>query len=200
MKTSFQKTLSIAGIVMASALWADAASAGCYSHDAFSDAPKMQQQSWRGTGQLRMTLVDWQHHDDDIVGFWNIVVSSKGNPGIPDGTVLDRGLQQWHDDGTEMLNSSAQHPATQNYCLGTWVKTGAYTYKLNHFAYSYNADQSVAGLVRIRETVKVSRDGAAMTGTQTVDIYDNLRNHLTTIQGTLVGARIDQDTTAQDIR
>jgi hypothetical protein len=193
----FLNGLTLGGLVIVGVLGAATASAQCAPPDA---QVEIQKQSWHGATGVRPMQVGWRHHDDDIVGYWNIVVSSKGNPGIPDGTVLDRGLQQWHDDGTEFLNSSSQHPATQNYCMGTWEQTGPYTYKLNHFAYSYDINQNVTGLVRIREIVKLSLDGSEQTGTQTVDIYDTARNHLATLAGTLVGKRITIDTTAQDVR
>lgn len=196
MKSSLLKSLAVGGLFVVGALQSFDASAQC---SIALPQFEVQQQSWRGDAPLPLMRVDWRHRGDDIVGFWNIVVTAKGNPTIPDGTVLDRGLQQWHDDGTEFLNSSAQHPLTQNYCLGTWEKTGPFTYKLNHFAYQYDTSQNVTGVARIREEVKVSRDGDEMTGTQVVDVYDNLRNHLATVKGVLVGKRITLDTTAQDI-
>src|SRR5260221_14560101 len=58
-----------------------------------------------------------------IVGFWHVKFISKGTGFIPDGTVVDMGFSQWHSDGTEILNSS-RPPATSNFCLGVWAKTG----------------------------------------------------------------------------
>jgi len=52
-----------------------------------------------------------------IVGFWKVTFVAQGNPGIPDGAVIDFGYAQWHGDGTEILNSS-RPPATGNFCLG----------------------------------------------------------------------------------
>ena len=70
-----------------------------------------------------------------IVGFWHVKFISKGTGFIPDGTVVDMGFSQWHSDGTEILNSS-RPPATSNFCLGVWEKTGPFAYRLNHFALS----------------------------------------------------------------
>jgi hypothetical protein len=62
-----------------------------------------------------------------IVGMWNIQFVSQGNtahnPPIPDGAQIDFGYSQWHSDGTEFMNSGGHAPATQNFCLGVWVRT-----------------------------------------------------------------------------
>jgi hypothetical protein len=50
------------------------------------------------------------------------------------------GFSQWHSDGTEILNSS-RPPATSNFCLGVWEKTGPFAYKLNHFALSSDLEK-----------------------------------------------------------
>ena len=82
--------------------------------------------------------------DASIVGFWHVVFTSEGttNPPIPDGAVVDNGFAQWHSDQTEIMNSS-RPPATGNFCLGVWEKTGRSTYVLNHFALSFNPDGSM---------------------------------------------------------
>ena len=78
-----------------------------------------------------------------IVGLWSIQFISQGNtahnPPIPDGAQIDFGYTQWHSDGTELMNSGGHAPATGNFCMGTWVRSGFFTYVLNHFALSYDA-------------------------------------------------------------
>src|SRR4030095_2751782 len=96
-----------------------------------------------------------ENRDDPIVGFWRVVISSKGNGGIPDGTVLDRGFSQWHADGTEILNSS-RPPVTQSFCRGTWKKVGPSRYALNHFAISWDTNNTFAGLGNLRQEVQLS--------------------------------------------
>jgi hypothetical protein len=63
-----------------------------------------------------------------IVGLWSFQFISKGNaagtPSIPDGAQVDFGYSQWHSDGTELLNSGSRAPATENFCMGVWQKTG----------------------------------------------------------------------------
>jgi len=77
-----------------------------------------------------------------IVGMWNFQLVSEGNtghnPSIPDGALLDFGYTQWHSDGTELMNSGGHAAATGNFCMGTWVRSGYFTYVLNHFALSYD--------------------------------------------------------------
>lgn len=59
---------------------------------------------------------------DPIVGFWKAQWISQDSTGIPDGTVIDSPFVQWHDDNTEIINST-RVPATGNFCLGVWRTT-----------------------------------------------------------------------------
>jgi hypothetical protein len=200
MNQTIRKALAPLSLIVAGACFAGSAHAECFA-EALSQAPKMQKESWHGQ-DVRMMNVDWRHHDDDIVGFWNIVVTGKGNGNQFDGQIVDLGLQQYHDDGTEFLNSANQNPATQNYCFGVWEKTGPHTYKLNHFGYTYDggSPNKVNGVVRIRDELVLSHDGNELHGTEITEIFNADRNNLLTIKGVLVGKRVTVDTTAQEIR
>lgn len=59
---------------------------------------------------------------------------SQGNmthyPTIPDGALLDFGYTQLHSDGTELMNSAGHAANTANFCMGTWVRSGYFTYVL----------------------------------------------------------------------
>ena len=101
MESLFRKVLAIFSLIVSGAIFAGSASAQCNA--ALPSAPLMHKQSWHGQ-QGRLMFVDSRGREDDIVGFWNIVLTSKGSSGIPDGSVLDKGLQQWHADGMEFLN------------------------------------------------------------------------------------------------
>jgi hypothetical protein len=138
--------------------------------------------------------------DDDvsIVGFWHVKFVSDGSTGIPDGAVVDAGFSQWHADGTEILNSS-RPPATSNFCLGVWERTGKSTYKLNHFALSSDLNGHMVGPAEIREDVTLSKDGSSYSGTFTIDQYDTAGNLLVHIQGNVSGTRITVDTKITDI-
>jgi hypothetical protein len=134
---------------------------------------------------------------DPIVGFWYIKLTAEGNvPGPPDGTVIDWGLQQFHSDGTEILNSGS---GPKRFCLGVWVKgTGPSKYELNHFPLDY-PDATTLHIINLREKITLSRDHANMTGTFTFDVYDAGGNLLQHIAGNVEGRRLTMSSSAQDI-
>lgn len=134
-----------------------------------------------------------------IVGLWNIQFLSLGNashsPSIPDGALLDFGFNEWHSDGTEILNSGGHAPATENFCMGVWGQTGFLTFELNHFALSYDATSGMlANVVNIREQTTLSPSGDSYTGTVTLDIYDTKGNHVDHLGGTVAATRVTVDT------
>jgi hypothetical protein len=135
------------------------------------------------------------------VGMWNIQLISLGNgshtPPIPDGALIDFGYTQWHSDGTEILNSGAHAPATENFCLGVWVRTGMFTYELNHFALSYNATSgALAGKVNIREQVTLDPSGNEYSGTFTLDVYNPAgTQQVDHLAGTIAATRVTVDQT-----
>jgi hypothetical protein len=133
-----------------------------------------------------------------IVGFWHVKFISKGTTGIPDGTVVDMGFSQWHSDGTEILNSS-RPPATSNFCLGVWEKTGPFAYRLNHFALSSDLNGNMIGPANIREDVILDVHGASYIGTFSIDQYDTSGNRLVHITGEVKATRITVDTKISDI-
>jgi hypothetical protein len=136
-----------------------------------------------------------------IVGMWSFRFISKGNsagtPPIPDGAPLDFGYTQWHSDGTELLNSGGRAPATENFCMGVWVRTGRYTYQLNHFALSYDATTGLLnGRANIVETVTLSLGGTIYSGTFAITNFDTNGNKVgTTLTGQVTADRITVDTT-----
>jgi hypothetical protein len=136
--------------------------------------------------------------DEGIVGFWKVKFLAKDNSDIPDDTVIDTGFAQWHGDGTEIMNSS-RPPATSNFCLGVWRKTGRSNYKLNHFALSSDLDGKLIGPANIREEVILDQSGDAYRGVFTIDQYDLSGNLLAHITGEIVAARITVDTTVEDV-
>jgi len=133
-----------------------------------------------------------------IVGFWHVKFVSEGTTGIPDGTIIDMGFSQWHSDGTEILNSS-RPPATSNFCLGVWEKTGKHTYKLNHFALSSDLNGNLIGPANIREDVTLDASGNSYTGKFTIDQFDLNGNTLAHVAGNISATRITVDTTIGDI-
>jgi len=111
------------------------------------------------------------------IGMWNVQFISQGNgghtPSIPDGAIIDFGYTQWHSDGTEILNSGAHAANTGNFCLGIWVRTGMFTYEVNHFALSYDGTSgALVNKVNIREQITLDPSGDQYSGTFTINIFN----------------------------
>lgn len=145
-------------------------------------------QAWNGSDDLSASLM-LVSDNDPVVGFWKVKLTAKDTPGIPDGTVLDDGFQQWHSDGTEIMNSS-RVPATGNFCMGVWKKTAPSKYRLNHFGLSWDLSNTYVGPANIRSNIVLSNDGNKFTGTFTIDQYDTNGNVLAHLQGQIVGKRV----------
>jgi hypothetical protein len=145
---------------------------------------------------------DAQFNTATIVGMWSVQFVSQGNtahtPPILDGALIDFGYAQWHSDGTELMNSGGHAPATQNFCMGVCVRSGFFTYELNHFALSYNATTgALAAKVDIREQVTLYPSGNEFTGTFTIDVYDPKSGQkLDHLAGNISALRVTVDQTA----
>lgn len=110
------------------------------------------------------------------------------------GSVADQGFTTWHADGTEIMNSG-RAPMTQSFCMGVWTRTGAQTYRLNHWALSWDATGKVfVGPANIREYVTLSRDGNSYAGTFKLTQYDSSgKNVLGVASGTVAATRVTAD-------
>jgi hypothetical protein len=189
MQSTFRKMTAAVGVVVAGALLAATASAQCGTLG--QPSGKIHKQAWhRGSGAV--ALVETAADLDPIVGMWHIQQISKGSEGIPDGTVVDNGISQWHGDGTEILNSS-RVPASGNFCLGVWQNVGASEYKLNHFGIGWDPSNTSAplGYANIREDVFLSADGNSLSGSFLIIQFDESGNVLARLQGLVKGKRID---------
>jgi hypothetical protein len=136
-----------------------------------------------------------------IVGMWNVQFISQGNtthnPPIPDGVQIDFGYTQWHSDGTELMNSAGHTPVTGNWCMGTWVRSGYFSYELSHWALSYDAtSQVLTTKVNIREQVTLDPSGNEFTGTFTITVFNATTGvQVDQLVGTLSAKRITVDQT-----
>ena len=198
-RTAITGTLAMVSLAMG---LVTEASAGCPNLPGFK-AGAAQLISWQGKGEFEpgspLLVADRDDSVDGIVGFWRVTFVSKGTPGLPDGTVFDEGLQQWHSDGTEIHNSQAP-AASGNICLGVWKKTGRSHYTLNHFY--LNSDPTTNSLqvrVQIREEIDLDRSGDEHFGTLTIDNYDPAGNLLGHLQGTVHATRITVKTDLKDL-
>jgi hypothetical protein len=159
-----------------------------------------------------------QDQDQDsapIVGFWHVKFISDGVSdgipgGVPKGAEVDAGYSQWHNDGTEIMNSGGRAPNTGDFCLGVWAKVGPRQYVLNHFAASWDPTQGsldsagnpvgvLIGPANIREAVTLAQDGQSFSGTFTIDQYTESSVHAVHLEGTITGTRININTAPSSI-
>lgn len=197
MKTMFKGAVTgILGVVVLGTLFISEATGQCVSPD-WVKAEAIRSLSWQGAdqfGRSSLLLVAREEASDDrIVGFWKVKFVSHGNPGIPDGAVIDNAFVQWHSDGTEIMNSS-RPPATSNFCLGVWQKSGPSSYELNHFALSSDLSGNFVGPAQIREDITLNHKATQYEGTFTIDQYDVSGNLLVHIVGRVTATRITVDT------
>jgi hypothetical protein len=130
-----------------------------------------------------------------IVGLWKVKFTSKGNTGIgiPDGAPIDDGYATWHSDGTEIMNSG-RVPKTGSFCMGVWKQTGRSSYKLNHFALSWDpTGTTLIGPANIREEIVLDGNEKSYSGTFTIDQYDTEGHLLVHISGVVSAQRITAD-------
>lgn len=203
MKTFSQRTLkAVLGAAISAALFAPAAMAGCGNPTGIQGPTVFRsldtKADFAGDAEGQSAIAGGPDRES-IVGMWKFEQVSMGNdahnPPIPDGVVLDFGYQQWHSDGTEITNSGGRAPATENFCLGVWTSVGRRTFRLNHFALSYDAvTGALNGKVRIQEQVLLSRDGTTLKGTFSIDVFDPVtRQQVDHLEGVVNGQRVTVD-------
>lgn len=138
-------------------------------------------------GDLLPTSASWQSeegsgslfHEADlpsaglhsIVGLWSFRQTAGSQ-------LVDFGYQQWHSDGTELMNSGGRAPATENFCMGTWTQPSPGHYHLNHVALSYDTSGVLNAKVTIKEDVSVAASGMSYAGTFSIDVHNPTTNAL----------------------
>ena len=176
--TKLTRSLFIAAATLAAvSTFAPAAWAGC----GVNMTALKKHASW--TASENGMLIPVNLGQASIVGMWSVVLNANGGQ-------FDWGYQVWHDDGTEIMNSGSRAPATENFCMGVWAQSGPQSYKLNHFALSY--DQTTGALnarVNIKENVTVDAKGTSFSGPFTADILP-VGGSLIHISGQIVGQRV----------
>jgi len=131
--------------------------------------------------QLATTSPTERTHSS-IVGLWYIQFSVGGN-------TIQEAFQNWNLGGTEVHNPNVD-PRTNNICLGTWKKTAGGVIKLAHRVWSYDSNGNFLGAIHLSETVNLTQNGNAQTGTFKVDIYDPSGSFVTEVVGDVNGQRI----------
>jgi hypothetical protein len=127
--------------------------------------------------------------DASIVGFWHVLFISGGQ-------TFDEGYDQWHNDGTEILNDNAPpQPANGagTICLGVYKKTGPRTFKLKHPFWSFDATGTLVGTGVILEVVTLDQSGNRYTGSFEFITYDLKGNVTSDTTGELKAERITVD-------
>jgi hypothetical protein len=95
------------------------------------------------------------------VGTWEWEWRAKDDVQFPDGTLIDFGTIQWHEDGTEITISGGRTPAVGDVCMGSWRQVGHSKFRLTHVAMGYGPPPGPAtgygGLAVLDMTVTVDR-------------------------------------------
>jgi hypothetical protein len=181
MMTKTIRSMLIAGVTASAALMSAAAFtpawAGCGDNAVKTPA------SWQGS-DAEGVLMPIANTRTNIVGMWSVSFVAGGNQ-------IDFGYQVWHSDHTEFTNSGGRAPATQNFCLGMWERTGPFTFSLNHYALSYDDQGNFNGRVNIKEQVVIAANGKTYSGPFTIDVFDPDTNaNVAHVAGTVTGTRM----------
>jgi hypothetical protein len=198
-RSVLQTAATTLGLAVCATVFIQTARADCGSYTSMGQkpVPAPAQRPLLRAIAYRLTTPAVATRDDDndasIVGMWKVQFVSEGTNGIPDGTMIDSAYAQWHSDGTEIMNSG-RPPITSSFCLGVWKRTGESTYKLNHFALSWDPSGTVfVGPANIRENVTLNALGNSFSGTFTIDQFDTDGNTLAHIVGKITAQRVTPD-------
>jgi len=101
---------------------------------------------------------------------------------------IQEAYQLWNAGGTEIHNPNVD-PRSGNVCLGVW-KHSKGGFKLAHRVWSYDSNGNFMGTINLSETVALTNDGNAHTGSFTLDFYDPSGNFLFEVAGNVTAERI----------
>jgi len=203
MKSMFRVMIAASGTLIFGAFFAPQAIAGCGDISSLQGPFVFPQASTQlpsaALAAKAQIPSERSSSSSSLVGLWYVQFLSQGNashtPPIPDGALIDWGFNQWHSDGTELLNSGGHAANTGNFCMGAWGQTGFLTFEANHYALSYDATTgSLANIINIREQLTLSPSSDSYTGNFTIDVYDPKGNHVDHLGGTLTATRVTVDT------
>ena len=128
-------------------------------------------------------------NNSPIVGLWHVRFLSNNQ-------LFDEGFDQWHSDGTEILNDTAPpQPANGagTVCLGVFQQTGSRTYKLRHPFWSFDANGNLAGSGVFLEKVTVDGSGNNYRGSFSFITYDLSGSTTSEVTGEIKAQRITVD-------
>ena len=179
MAMSTRSLLMATAVLAASSVFAPAAWAGC----GVNAATLKKHASWSSDAADGAMLIPVNLGQNSIVGMWSVTLTANGG-------TFDWGYQVWHSDGTEIMNSGSRAPATENFCMGIWAQSGPFSYKLNHYALSYDATGALNAKVLIKENVVVDGKGGTFSGPFTADIFSPTGAPVGHVAGQIVGQRL----------
>jgi hypothetical protein len=144
-------------------------------------------QSFASGGQTLQKESQTQNNEDPaaMTGLWRVAYVSGG-------MVIDQGWDQWHSDGTEILNDTPP-PALGNVCVGVWKKTGNRTFQLLHPAWNFDpSGVTVVSIFILRQEITLDANGNTFSGSFSMDSYDFSGHPLpgSHVAGTVTGKRI----------
>jgi hypothetical protein len=124
---------------------------------------------------------------DSIVGLWDVTLLLGDGP-----TVYDRGFEQWHADGTELLVDTAVPPSLGNVCVGVYKQTGPRSYKLRHVTWNWDLAGNLTGSFLLQMTVTIDKRGSTLNGNYVTDSFDLDGNVIPSLhaEGVVQGSRI----------
>jgi hypothetical protein len=123
--------------------------------------------SWQGgqaNGLFHQAQID-AGNIHSIVGLWSFKMTSGGQ-------IVDFGYQEWHSDGTEILNSGSRAPASGDFCMGAWTQTAPSRFHLNHYPLVVDNNGVLQARVVLKMDVTVDPSGMTFSGTFTQDVYN----------------------------
>ncbi len=120
-----------------------------------------------------------------IVGLWHIQFTVGGQ-------TIQEAYQLWNAGGTEIHNPNVD-PRSGNVCLGVWRHAPHGTFKLAHRVWSYDTNGNFMGTIHLSETLTVSHDGNAHSGSFTLDFFDPAGNFQFEVAGDVTGERVSVD-------
>jgi hypothetical protein len=126
--------------------------------------------------------------DPTVVGLWDVLF-------ITDGQLYDEGFDQYHADGTEIMNDITPL-AGGNVCLGVWAKTGPKSFKLRHPFWIFDANGNLIGRGLLTEEFTLNTRGDAYVGSfafQFRDLTDHTIPGMPDAAGTLSATRINAE-------
>jgi hypothetical protein len=135
------------------------------SASACSDEALIHAAQWQGgNGMFHQAQID-AGNIHSIVGLWSFKMTSGGQ-------TVDFGYQEWHSDGTEILNSGTRAPATGNFCMGAWKQVAPSRFHLNHYPLVVDNNGVLQARVVLKMDVTVAPSGMTFSGTFTQDVYN----------------------------